>query len=114
MFKGFNSYAEAHTAWRAFIDHGTLPLDVISSLFGKLPPVPPTLIQPNIGGLANPPAQTVTGSPRMPASSPSFGSPRMPASSPSFGNVAISPLASDPEEFWVVLSGVSPGVYQGG
>jgi hypothetical protein len=104
VFKGFTTYDEAHRVWRAFVDHHILPPDVITSLFGKAPPIPPTILPPNIGGFVNPSTPTAVRSP----STTYTGSPLKPILWPNIGH-----LANEAEDFWVVLTGVSPGVYQG-
>lgn len=102
VFKGFGSYQEAHHAWRAFVDHGTLPPDVLTGLFGRPPPLPPTVLQPNIRGLghlADPPSLMQT--------------PLCPSPTPFTPIFTGKRRASNSEDFWVVLTGASPGVYQG-
>ena len=89
VFKGFGTYHEAHRVWCAFVDHKILPPDVLMSLFGRPSPLLPTDPLPNIGGLGL-------------ADSPS-PSPVYPSQTPLSVN----------EDFWVVLTGISPGVYQG-
>jgi len=60
VYKGFATYAEAHQVWRAFIDHNTLPPDILDGLYGRPCPLPP---QPDIGGLAFPSLPTPLQSP---------------------------------------------------
>jgi hypothetical protein len=96
VFKGFATYDEAHRAWHAFVNHKTLPPDVLISLFGRPPPLPPTVPQSNIGGLAD----LLSPSPSRPLQTPLHA-------------LASTGSASDAEDFWVVLTGISPGVYQG-
>lgn len=100
MFKGFGTYNEAHSVWRAFVDHNILPPDVLTSLFGRPRPFPPNDPLSNIGGLGL--ADSPSPSPLCPSQTPlhdpaSTGRLRMP----------------NTEDFWIVLTGVSPGVYQG-
>lgn len=120
MFKGFASYREAHSVWHDFVEHGILPSDVIASLFDRPPPVPPTIPQCNIGGLDIPPSPTTgtIGSPRMPSLRPSFGSLANPPSPTTPGSHPMPVFKRQASgagdgDFWVVLSGASPGVYLG-
>lgn len=58
VFKGFATYAEAHQVWCAFVDHSTLLPNILNGLYDKPCPVPPTVLQPHIGGLADPTSPT--------------------------------------------------------
>ena len=60
VYKGFATYAEAHQVWRAFIDHNTLPPDILLGLHGRPRPLPPP---PDIGGAADPSSPTRLQSP---------------------------------------------------
>jgi hypothetical protein len=156
VYKGFSTYAEAHRVWHTFVDHGTLPSDVLNTLNGRPYPLPPTMPPPDIGGLADPPTLTPLQAPAAtgrPIATPfvhhpeAFGMPsasRMRSRAPdgltlrletTFSAATLSASAavpkpatqkpnaqagsshkqraSDAEDFWVVLTGASPGVYQG-
>ena len=103
MYKGFTSYSEAHRVWNAFVDHNALPPDVSNSLFGRPSPLPPANPQPNIGGLADSPSPT----PLRPSQTPLQA-----LATTSLGRLQF-PIVSNAEDFWVVLTGAHPGVYQG-
>jgi hypothetical protein len=155
VYKGFGSYNEAHHVWHAFVNRNVLPPDVLIGLSGRPIPLPPTMPQPNIGGLADPLSPTPLRHSQTPLQAPATTeSPRQPRAVMPFsmsctqlsahdgltlkleatlpGPVAtisvshVVPTAtqilvgssskqksSDAEDFWVVLTGVSPGVYKG-
>lgn len=144
VYKGFGSYNEAHSVWHDFANRNVLPPDVLIGLNGRPAPLPPTVSQPNIGGLADPPfksplqAPATIGSPRRPIVTPFFNCSqaeeafKMPSAlctrSPAHDGLTLkieatlpaatqnlvgSRKASDAEDFWVVLTGTSPGVYKG-
>ena len=60
VYKGFATYAKAHQVWCAFIDHNTLPPDILLGLHGRPRPLPPP---PDIGRVADPSLPTHLQSP---------------------------------------------------
>jgi hypothetical protein len=149
VYKGFSTYAKAHRVWRAFVNHNTLPPEILNYLSDRPHPLPPTPPQPDIGGLADPsptPVQAPAATEHALRSTATpfvhhpeaFGMPhssRMQSCVPDGltltleATLSASPAdpqklntpswadgkqrASDAEDFWVVLTGASPGVYQG-
>ncbi|KIK04922.1 hypothetical protein K443DRAFT_4279 [Laccaria amethystina LaAM-08-1] len=58
VYKGYATYSEAHQVWGAFVNHNTLPPDILNGLYSRPRPLPPTLPRPDIRGLAKPSSPT--------------------------------------------------------
>ena len=116
VFKGYNSYEAAHSAWDGFTSTGRLPVDVASTLGSRSYPTPP-VAPPPVTPQHQVPAYSILISPTPHRTH----TPIKPAASPSYPNTSTSAqndvreggFRADQEDFWVVLTGTDPGVHQG-
>lgn len=117
-FRGYPNYELAHAAWLVFQQTGIHPSGASSwsrggrshttpqrSSRGTTPHTPHTL-QRSRGTTPHTPQQSSQGSPALPQRS-SQGSPALPPPA-----LSPSPAIDQGHDFWVVLSGYEPGVYQ--